>query len=67
MSIVASAAAWGLGEWNRMKEYAGSIPKGTMDCSFYQWRGGQGGPGGQLPPLRGLKIGAPPSTRGANN
>ena len=35
MSIVASAAAWGLGEWNRMKEYAGSIPKGTMDCSFY--------------------------------
>ena len=33
----------------------------------HQWRGGQGGPGGQLPPLRGLKIGAPPSTRGANN
>eukprot|EP00731_Ephydatia_muelleri_P035833 Em0166g3a len=25
MSIVASAAAWGLGEWNRMKEYAGTV------------------------------------------
>ena len=35
MSVMASAAAWGLGEWDRMKEYAGSIPKGTMDCSFY--------------------------------
>ena len=30
-----------------------------------QWRGGQGGPGGQMPPQRGLKMGAPPSTRGA--
>ena len=32
---------------------------------WFQWRGGQGGPGGQMPPQRGLKMGAPPSTRGA--
>ena len=35
MSVMASAAAWGLGEWDRMKQYVSSIPKGTMDCSFY--------------------------------
>ena len=33
---MASAAAWGLGQWDHMEEYTRSIPKGTMEGAFYQ-------------------------------
>ena len=33
---MASAAAWGLGQWDSMEEYVRSIPQNTMDGSFYQ-------------------------------
>ena len=36
MSVMATAAAWGLGEWESMEEYMRCIPKGTFDESFYQ-------------------------------
>ncbi|CAI7993434.1 Serine/threonine-protein kinase tor, partial [Geodia barretti] len=36
MSVMASAAAWGLGQWESMEEYVRSIPKHTMEGSFYQ-------------------------------
>ena len=36
MSVMASAAAWGLGQWESMEEYVGSIPQNTMEGSFYQ-------------------------------
>ena len=36
MSVMASAAAWGLGQWDSMEEYVRSIPKNTMEGSFYQ-------------------------------
>lgn len=36
MSVMATAAAWGLGEWESMEEYMRCIPKGTFDGSFYQ-------------------------------
>ena len=36
MSVMASAAAWGLGQWEHMEEYTRSIPKGTMEGSLYQ-------------------------------
>ncbi len=36
MSVMASAAAWGLGQWDSMEEYVRSIPKSTMEGSFYQ-------------------------------
>ena len=36
MSVMASAAAWGLGQWDSMEEYVRSIPQNTMEGSFYQ-------------------------------
>ena len=36
MSVMASAAAWGLGQWDSMEEYVRSIPRNTMEGSFYQ-------------------------------
>lgn len=36
MSVMVSAAAWGLGQWESMEEYVGSIPKDTMDGAFFQ-------------------------------
>ena len=36
MSVMASAAAWGLGQWDSMEEYVRSIPKNTAEGSFYQ-------------------------------
>ena len=36
MSVMASAAAWGLGQWESMEEYVSSIPQNTMEGSFYQ-------------------------------
>ena len=36
MSVMVSAAAWGLGQWESMEGYVGSIPKDTMDGAFYQ-------------------------------
>ena len=36
MSVMASAAAWGLGQWDHVEEYTRSIPKGTMEGAFYQ-------------------------------
>ena len=36
MSVMASAAAWGLGQWDSMEDYVRSIPRQTMEGSFYQ-------------------------------
>ncbi len=37
MSLMASQAAWGLGDWDNMEEYVHSIPNtGTMFHSFFQ-------------------------------
>ena len=36
MSVMASAAAWGLGQWDSMEEYTRSIPSHSMEGSFYQ-------------------------------
>ena len=36
MSVMVSAAAWGLGQWESMEEYVRSIPQNTMDGSFFQ-------------------------------
>lgn len=36
MSVMVSAAAWGLGQWESMEEYVRSIPQNTMDKAFYQ-------------------------------
>ena len=36
MSEMASAAAWGLSQWENMNEYVHSIPSNTMDYSFFQ-------------------------------
>ena len=36
MSVMVSAAAWGLGQWESMEEYVRSIPQGTMDGAFFQ-------------------------------
>ena len=36
MSVMASAAAWGLGQWESMDEYVRSIPKNSMEGSFFQ-------------------------------
>lgn len=36
MSVMVSAAAWGLGQWDSMDEYVRSIPQGTMDGAFFQ-------------------------------
>ena len=36
MSVMVSAAAWGLGQWESMDEYVRSIPQGTMDGAFFQ-------------------------------
>ena len=34
MLVMASAAAWGLGQWDSMEEYIRSIPRNTMEGSF---------------------------------
>ena len=36
MSVMASAAAWGLGQWDSMEEYVKSIPQNTMEGAFFQ-------------------------------
>lgn len=36
MSVMATAAAWGLGQWESMEEYVRCIPKGSFDEPFYQ-------------------------------
>uniref|UniRef100_A0AAU7B991 Serine/threonine-protein kinase TOR n=1 Tax=Pyrrhocoris apterus TaxID=37000 RepID=A0AAU7B991_PYRAP len=36
MSRMASAAAWGLEQWDSMERYVSCIPKDTMDGSFYR-------------------------------
>ncbi len=36
MSVMASAAAWGLGHWDNMEEYVHSISGGTMVYPFFQ-------------------------------
>lgn len=36
MSVMASAAAWGLSQWDSMEEYVRSIPRHSMEGSFYQ-------------------------------
>lgn len=36
MSRMASAAAWGLEQWESMERYVSCIPKDTMDGSFYR-------------------------------
>lgn len=36
MSVMVSAAAWGLGQWESMEEYVRSIPQNTMEGSFFQ-------------------------------
>ena len=36
MSVMASAAAWGLGQWESVEEYGKSIPKNTTEGCFYQ-------------------------------
>ena len=36
MSVMATAAAWGLGQWDTMEEYVRCIPKGSFDEPFYQ-------------------------------
>ena len=36
MSVMATAAAWGLGQWETMEEYIRCIPKGSFDEPFYQ-------------------------------
>ena len=30
MSVMASAAAWGLGEWDNMEDYVNSMPNNSM-------------------------------------
>jgi FKBP12-rapamycin complex-associated protein len=36
MSEMASAAAWGLGQWDHMEEYVHSVPNNTMVYSLFQ-------------------------------
>ena len=36
MSEMASAAAWGLGQWENMEEYVRSIPNNMMVYPFFQ-------------------------------
>ena len=36
MSVMASASAWGLGQWESMEEYCKSIPKNTPIGAFFQ-------------------------------
>lgn len=36
MSVMASAAAWGLGQWESMEEYVHSVPNNTMVYSLFQ-------------------------------
>ena len=36
MSVMVSAAAWGLGQWDSMEEYVRSIPQNTMEGAFFQ-------------------------------
>lgn len=36
MSVMATAAAWGLGQWESLEEYVRCIPKESFDGSFYQ-------------------------------
>ena len=36
MSVMASAAAWGMGRWDSMEEYVRSIPSVSFEGYFYQ-------------------------------
>lgn len=36
MSVMASAAAWGLGEWENLEEYVQSMPNNTMVYPFFR-------------------------------
>lgn len=36
MSTMASAAAWGLGQWESMEDYVHSVPRNTMIYPFLQ-------------------------------
>ena len=36
MSVMATAAAWGLNQWESMEEYVRCIPKDSFDGAFYQ-------------------------------
>ena len=36
MSVMASAAAWGLGHWDNMEEYVRSVPNNTMVYPLFQ-------------------------------
>lgn len=36
MSVMVSAAAWGMGQWDSMEEYVRSIPPVSFEGYFYQ-------------------------------
>jgi len=36
MSVMASASAWGLGQWESMEEYCKSIPRQTPEGAFFR-------------------------------
>jgi len=36
MARMASAAAWGLGNWQSMEQYVSCIPRDTLDGAFYR-------------------------------
>ncbi len=36
MSVMASASAWGLGQWESMEEYCKSISENTPEGAFFQ-------------------------------